>query len=386
MRFEAFGKWLKSQRLARGIRSAAVLSKRAGLSTNYVSILERGEFRPSADTVERLAKAMGMSPTEHMDFLRRATLAGEPESVQAALTAAPFPGVVLWKHLPHALARVPYRCGGFVFASPDHVLVKVIPAAGALLAWAELTQRGPSKAQCRTIRRLVEEAVQKENHNCCTLTTMEREVRARWVTPATIASAVVPNAWRSLIFATEKATATSVARLKSWEYNMGVTPIEPAVLRFSFKDDRAQKRLGVGGAQADIIACVHDALTLDSLWVAADLYEQLKAPPDFTIFHSAGLPTLLNAILTIDADVVRSTAATVGAQPQTPVEATTELFYWARLIPMVHLILRLRDHPRVAEALLGHEWQRLLADSGNRAVHIEQLLREALQRSNPADA
>jgi transcriptional regulator with XRE-family HTH domain len=159
MRFEAFGKWLKSQRLARGIRSAAVLSKRAGLSTNYVSILERGEFRaPAPDTVERLAKAMGMSPTEHMDFLRRATLAGEPESVQAALTAAPFPGVVLWKHLPHALARVPYRCGGFVFASPDHVLVKVIlrsrGVAGLGRAYTERPKQRRSAAQSG---RLVEE-------------------------------------------------------------------------------------------------------------------------------------------------------------------------------------------------------------------------------------
>lgn len=42
----------------------AALAERARVSTNYVSVVERGQKLPTLDTLVRMAKAVGASPAE----------------------------------------------------------------------------------------------------------------------------------------------------------------------------------------------------------------------------------------------------------------------------------------------------------------------------------
>lgn len=57
--------WRTLRQARRTARLSAVeLSRRAGFSTSYVGLLERGERRPSADTIERLAKALDCDPAD----------------------------------------------------------------------------------------------------------------------------------------------------------------------------------------------------------------------------------------------------------------------------------------------------------------------------------
>lgn len=44
--------------------SAVELSRRAGFSTSYVGLLERGERRPSTVAIERLAEALACDPAD----------------------------------------------------------------------------------------------------------------------------------------------------------------------------------------------------------------------------------------------------------------------------------------------------------------------------------
>lgn len=43
--------------------SQKALAKRVGISVSYVSMLERGQRSPPLETVEKLAKALGVQPT-----------------------------------------------------------------------------------------------------------------------------------------------------------------------------------------------------------------------------------------------------------------------------------------------------------------------------------
>ncbi len=50
---------LKAQRLAKKLSQEA-LAEKAGISVSYVSMLERGQRSPPLDTLESLAKALGV--------------------------------------------------------------------------------------------------------------------------------------------------------------------------------------------------------------------------------------------------------------------------------------------------------------------------------------
>ena len=58
---EKFAAHLKSERLRRKL-SQETLAKKAGLSVSYISMLERGQRTPPLDTLESLAKALGVTP------------------------------------------------------------------------------------------------------------------------------------------------------------------------------------------------------------------------------------------------------------------------------------------------------------------------------------
>jgi transcriptional regulator with XRE-family HTH domain len=58
----AFGEFIRAQRRLANI-SQRQLGRLSGLSDSYLSQVERGLFRPSAETMKALAQAFGMHPS-----------------------------------------------------------------------------------------------------------------------------------------------------------------------------------------------------------------------------------------------------------------------------------------------------------------------------------
>ena len=58
---EAFGAFVKAQRQLANI-SQRQLAKASGMSESYLSQIERGQYRPSAEVLRGIAQALGMAP------------------------------------------------------------------------------------------------------------------------------------------------------------------------------------------------------------------------------------------------------------------------------------------------------------------------------------
>ena len=58
---EAFGAFVKAQRQLANI-SQRQLAKASGMSDSYLSQIERGQYRPSAEVLRGIAQALGMAP------------------------------------------------------------------------------------------------------------------------------------------------------------------------------------------------------------------------------------------------------------------------------------------------------------------------------------
>src|SRR6476469_7764850 len=59
---EAFGAFVKAQRQLANI-SQRQLAKASGMSDSYLSQIERGQYRPSAEVLRGIAQALGMAPS-----------------------------------------------------------------------------------------------------------------------------------------------------------------------------------------------------------------------------------------------------------------------------------------------------------------------------------
>jgi transcriptional regulator with XRE-family HTH domain len=60
---QAVSQNLKTTRLRKKLSQEA-LAEKAGLSVSYISMLERGQRSPPLDTLESLAGALGVPPTQ----------------------------------------------------------------------------------------------------------------------------------------------------------------------------------------------------------------------------------------------------------------------------------------------------------------------------------
>lgn len=58
---EAFGTFVKAQRQLANI-SQRQLAKASGMSDSYLSQIERGQYRPSAEVLRGIAQALGIAP------------------------------------------------------------------------------------------------------------------------------------------------------------------------------------------------------------------------------------------------------------------------------------------------------------------------------------
>ena len=63
----SFGKRVKQLRKQAGL-SQEELAERAGISVDFVSLVERGINAPSFETLERLCEALGRVPRDLFDF------------------------------------------------------------------------------------------------------------------------------------------------------------------------------------------------------------------------------------------------------------------------------------------------------------------------------
>jgi transcriptional regulator with XRE-family HTH domain len=69
-----FGRVLREQRRARGL-SQETLALDAGLDRTFISQLERGIRQPTLGTVWKLARVLGLAPSEIVRRMERATRA-----------------------------------------------------------------------------------------------------------------------------------------------------------------------------------------------------------------------------------------------------------------------------------------------------------------------
>jgi transcriptional regulator with XRE-family HTH domain len=67
MTYKAVAQRIKKFRKASGLTQAA-LAEKAGVSPNTVARLERGLHRASSETVEKLAKALGVTASDILNY------------------------------------------------------------------------------------------------------------------------------------------------------------------------------------------------------------------------------------------------------------------------------------------------------------------------------
>ena len=74
-----FGTTFRKIRKSKGLNQDQV-AERAGLSTSYISDVERGSANPKLDTIEALAKGIGVDAIVLFDFEKRVFTSGEIKS------------------------------------------------------------------------------------------------------------------------------------------------------------------------------------------------------------------------------------------------------------------------------------------------------------------
>lgn len=64
---QEIGNRIKHSRKVRGLSQAA-LAKQAGIQPNTIARLERGMHRASSETIEKLAKALGVTASDILNY------------------------------------------------------------------------------------------------------------------------------------------------------------------------------------------------------------------------------------------------------------------------------------------------------------------------------
>jgi transcriptional regulator with XRE-family HTH domain len=248
-RYKELGDFVKEERTAAGFASAAALAQRAGLSYNYVSILERGTLKPKPATVEALSDALGLSAAKREQFHRLAVTAGQPESVKAV--APPLiPGAVVLRNLSAAIFAVEHQSdppGAESFA--DTLLFATIQPISAVLAWIELSER-PKLTQA-ALRQVSDAWTKMHSVVYSAVGYADNHVmRAR----------ALVSTWRTDVFGSQRRAAALAGRLRRWKYHLSSTS-----LRLDFGDADDQRRFGIASAQAMVVAELHEAMMTHAL-------------------------------------------------------------------------------------------------------------------------
>jgi len=268
-RFAEFGDLLRRLREPR-FRSAAALSKAVGLSTNYVSILERGEARPRSETVERLIRGLKLTAVDADKLRRAARLAGEPEAVRWASAGPAIPNLAIWKHLPELLFRVEHGDVATWELAFDDMLGHVVPALSSALAWLTLCKRPPTRRQTDRLRQAARTAFDASYESFRAQLPSDDPGLA-----VMDAASILPRAWRNELFAEQRSAAKVVRLLKSWSYYPEGWQRGPARLGAHFKDPEIEQRCRFEDVPADSVYRVHDAMVAHRLRTTLGLADPL---------------------------------------------------------------------------------------------------------------
>lgn len=348
--YQELGTWIRNQRIAKGIRSAAALSRKAGLSTNYISIIERGEARPRWDTAELIAQALGLSEDERTAFFRVVDAADKPQVVWEAASGAPVPGLVIWSWLPRLLWSVPHKEVTPWYGDPDEVLVDVVRSAASLLSWVALAESGVSPEQEASLLKL-------ESHAKAAAATLRPPVYASgglWLEDEPCGAAylwvTLPQSWKRVLLSSESTARDLVAHLAEWHYQPASPHLwqNPAV-SFTFHDSRLEGIYGISVISPMDVIRLHDTMIAYRLLAAVKWnhgvticsepsrfrtrFQQLLGPTDDELRRVLSLPSRRP-----DADSLGRFIATVDL--------------WAALAGYGRFVSRAFACERAAEAIL----------------------------------
>lgn len=133
------------------MKSCAALARRAKLSVNYVSMLERGDRRPRWETATTLAKALNLDDAGTAHFFRLIDAGGKPESVRKATSSEPLPIGSVWRNVPALVLSVAERPLDNVDA--DEAIGNGVPVLASAAAWARITIDGVPSASIDPMRK-----------------------------------------------------------------------------------------------------------------------------------------------------------------------------------------------------------------------------------------
>ncbi|MGD8450690.1 MAG: helix-turn-helix domain-containing protein [Phycisphaerae bacterium] len=269
---KALGVWLRDKRKAHGFRSAASLARAAGIATNHVATIERGEARPTWDTVTRLATALALDQRDRDEFFALADAVSKPPAVTDAMRGVALPGLVLWRHLPHILHD---RLSDVSLAGrmvPDEVLFHGVRSIGSTLAWVALRTSPPSDAQVELLRRAAAElkhdaestrfaAGLKHDAESASfakgpdpLDEIARDAMNDVITG-------LPHVWRVTLFASERSAQHWGRMIDEWDCVAAGLAGREASLSLTFRDSAIEAEYGFHGIAAETVAQLHDVMT-----------------------------------------------------------------------------------------------------------------------------
>ena len=229
--------------------SALALSRRAGLSINYVRNIERGVRNPRPEALAALCKSLDLSDEETAEVFR---LAG----IKLAPIEEPYPALTLWRHLPRVLLeRVEHDEVVLFDRSADDLIVDVTRGLAPLLAWLALTDAPPSRTQAARLRAAAQRAFDRSQQLPAEVPTLGP---ATAYMSACDAASVLPRAWRHELFA-RRGTASQLAdKLAAWAYILRGFP-EPRI-GVRLKDEGLNFTYSFPHATVGVLSDVHDAM------------------------------------------------------------------------------------------------------------------------------
>lgn len=363
-RLDEIGTWLRKERERAGFGSAAALAKAAGLSYNYISIVERGELRPKSPTVDRIADALKLPDAKRRDFHWIVKTAGEPASVRQALTGSAIPGLAVWRYLPEFLYAVSHPEPEPWQVIPDEMYGDTVRAVASLLAWVHLSQSGPTRSQGQ---RLTRRALTAAKHSA-NLTRGFEEFAAPQHLPriqqdiAAEAALDLSASWRAELFGDPRVAKRLVNLLSRWAY---VHAGHPSAITVRFRKPSLQDNLGFEAIWPELVINVHSALVGSRLWRQLDLGERVGLGatwPEITVSLPPSYADDLRMVLEYE------------RPPALRDAGKRWLLYNASR--GVRFLLRLYDEPLLAKATLPVERTELSA----KLAVIDKMLRDGAQR------
>lgn len=338
------GAWLKAARAKRKIRSAAELSRRAGIALAHTASIERGAFCPTWRTAQLLASALQLDDRERTEFFHLVDSAAKPDSARAATAGLAIPNVCIWRHLPELLYHnVNHTDNSLLGEDPDATVQHVVPAVASLLTWAHTRGAVPADAERESLRAAAHAGFAASLERLG-LQPADAPDRVRGLAVIDGARTMI-RARRAQLFTSAPWTRQAVADLAQWEfwppYRTRAGP-RPSLLSVAFKRPTLDRQLSFQNVRTALTAEVHDALVAYHLWGALAL-------------HDALAPLPLDEYLALER--LRKAAAWIMSHP--PTTALSDTAFDA--VHEARFALRLYELPDLAAAVLDHDPAELAA-------------------------